>query len=918
MNQYDNSPYFEKGVDESFLTDYFGDQAQARVYEGGMLVTHLTEDMARRKMNEHLDSVIEPAFLADIACTEDQFRGRVEYLIKKHPSLRADLIVNEAGKYYLIFRKEGQADCFYRDIRHLADPDSPGQISPKQKAYFSAYYHMKLDEVQHRPGLIPHFYCFRLKDSLCLFGIMVSHLVSDGESVKLLGEELLSQGPGTGEKDHLYAWLRTVGDPLPAEVTAFWQSYLYGRPVTGIPFTGPGKEGYDSGNRIVEFDQKEYDLLSQYSRKHKVTPIECFQYIIGQSLLDAFDLPCHYMCFTVSCRESIDDKLRDSVAYMGRGRPLFIERGQTLADFAFKMRKIRKFSYSRDEDTFHRFREICLKPDSFVMTFMTKSLTEEMRPQGGVDYPFGALLRIGDGGIILDFRWNRNLYSEETIDLFIDTMKRRLSETIKGNLYWEKLPLDSTKERLLRISREVPARAAISYRKGDAFAEVTYSALWKDMEKLGSWLERENLTDHRRIVLIGTPSYEWILTALTVLGTNSMLIPLNDGLSSEELTELLERIRPDIIFYEEGQERKWAGSCRAYSFSSVSELEADSDSSYSLLPADPDRPALVIFTSGSTGRAKGVVHTERSLLVQTQVLAECPGMLYTEMLNVPLFHMMGFSAIMHLSLCMGVGLYVSGGGRYLFDEIQKIRPVALKLTPLQARLLSEAVKDMSTEEFIEFSGGRIQEIVATGAPLEPPLRKHIEELGLHPSNGYGMTEAGGGITIEYGETPAGSVGPLHPCFDYKIDHPDSEGYGVLYLSGPSVFAGYLDDPEETEKVLKEGWLKTGDVAKIDKNGYLFLRGRADNLIVLQTGENVSPEPVEKKISLIPGVIECLVFEEKGALAVRIYPKADVSQEEIQTALIDLNKDFSRNEKISYIYFSEEPLERTATGKLKRR
>ena len=144
------------------------------------------------------------------------------------------------------------------------------------------------------------------------------------------------------------------------------------------------------------------------------------------------------------------------------------------------------------------------------------------------------------------------------------------------------------------------------------------------------------------------------------------------------------------------------------------------------------------------------------------------------------------------------------------------------------------------------------------------------------------------------------------------------------ISGPTVFEGYYKDTEETEKMLVDGWLHTGDLGYIDDKRNLYVIGRLKNLIVLSNGENVSPEELEHSIEKIPGVEECMVFEETDKLCVSIYPKKEFLEELGEQVLVSFEKSVRElNQKnlsykfISKVYVRNEPFERTATGKIKR-
>lgn len=141
----------------------------------------------------------------------------------------------------------------------------------------------------------------------------------------------------------------------------------------------------------------------------------------------------------------------------------------------------------------------------------------------------------------------------------------------------------------------------------------------------------------------------------------------------------------------------------------------------------------------------------------------------------------------------------------------------------------------------------------------------------------------------------------------------------MIISGISVFDGYFEDQEETEKILRDGWLHTGDIGRIDEDRYLYIVGRSKNILILSNGENIIPEELEKAVSAIPVVKECLVFKKDEKLAVRIY--AGTPEPELENHLKDevrkLNGTMPAYKQIRIVELAAEPLPKTATGKLKR-
>jgi len=157
-------------------------------------------------------------------------------------------------------------------------------------------------------------------------------------------------------------------------------------------------------------------------------------------------------------------------------------------------------------------------------------------------------------------------------------------------------------------------------------------------------------------------------------------------------------------------------------------------------------------------------------------------------------------------------------------------------------------------------GGTMRLCISGGAGISPEVVEGFEKLGFTFLQGYGLTETSPIISVNrIGGNRPGSVGPVIPDMEIRIDAPDADGNGEIVVRGPNVMAGYQNDPVETAKVLDpDGWFRTGDYGHVDRDGYLFITGRKKNVIVAKNGKNVYPEEIELKICTDPLVLECMV------------------------------------------------------------
>ena len=221
-------------------------------------------------------------------------------------------------------------------------------------------------------------------------------------------------------------------------------------------------------------------------------------------------------------------------------------------------------------------------------------------------------------------------------------------------------------------------------------------------------------------------------------------------------------------------------------------------------------------------------------------------------------------------------------------------------------------------------GGELDIIIMGGAPINQQIINRFDSYSIKILNGYGITECSPFVSINRRyHYRAGSIGQALPEVKVKIDNPDENGEGEICVQGDIVMLGYYNMPEETEKAMEGGWFHTGDLGKIDKDGFIYITGRIKNLIILSNGKNVSPEELETLIGRIPGVVECLVSEEDNKLVAEIYPDEEFrdAQSDIQTYFNDqidqLNDTLPPYKAIAKVIIRDTEFVKTTTKKIKR-
>jgi long-chain acyl-CoA synthetase len=189
------------------------------------------------------------------------------------------------------------------------------------------------------------------------------------------------------------------------------------------------------------------------------------------------------------------------------------------------------------------------------------------------------------------------------------------------------------------------------------------------------------------------------------------------------------------------------------------------------------------------------------------------------------------------------------------------------------------------KEVIDSLGGKLEMIVCGGAALDPKYENGLYDLGIQVINGYGTTECSPIITCNRLDNfKFGSSGYALECNNVMINEPDKNGVGEIYAKGSNVMVGYYNEPEATEEAFDGEWFKTGDYGYIDDEGFLYIKGRKKNLIVLSNGKNVSPEEIENKLLTIDYVKEVVVYAENGAITAEFYLDPKVNNEDIKSRL----------------------------------
>lgn len=446
-----------------------------------------------------------------------------------------------------------------------------------------------------------------------------------------------------------------------------------------------------------------------------------------------------------------------------------------------------------------------------------------------------------------------------------------------------------------------------------------------------------------KIAVIGKTSYEYLVFSTGVLISGNVLVPFSPEISVSEALDLFERADIEMLLYEEEfseNAKAIKDACTKLgmmcSFERAEDIyctfsEESDCSSLADFKTDGSECAIIIYTSGTTGVKKGVMLSMDALVGNVMYREYCTD-IFTEgvvaLSVLPMHHTFCFSGDYLKNLKDGLQVCLNGDFRNIAENLLRYQPAVIRIVPMVAQSLLAKVKMIlkrnpsftPREAAEEVFGKNIRWLISGGAYLNPELTEEYEKFGIFLRQGYGMTEAGCRISVPDEEVSRESVGRVIDICDIRIQN------GEIQVKTPTVMMGYYKMPEETKEMFtSDGWLKTGDIGYVTEDGQLFITGRVKNLIILSSGENVSPEAIEKKFGATELVEEVLVFGENNRIVAEIYPDFEYAKAngitdiyaELERIVDSMNKTAKASHIISKVRIRNAPFEKTGPGKIKR-
>lgn len=492
---------------------------------------------------------------------------------------------------------------------------------------------------------------------------------------------------------------------------------------------------------------------------------------------------------------------------------------------------------------------------------------------------------------------------------------------------------------------------------------------WKDQEVSYADLLQEAVyfaklfpDSAEKVLIFSENRPEWIYSFLGSWKNNCTVIPVDYLSTVDEVSYIVNDCLPDVVFCSREREAVFRSVLKSIAYAPLllvyedvgtADLRAGKDAvEMDFAKGSLKETALIIYTSGTTGDPKGVMLSYENVLANVEAVSIGVPIYSSDervMLLLPLHHIFPLlgSLVAPLSVGATIAMSPSLQPQDIISTLQNNQVTIIIGVPRLYKTICKGVMDKINQKKIArllfsvaekagsqaFSrvifkavhqkfGGKLKYLVCGGAALDPDVGRNFMTLGFEILEGFGMTEAAPMITFTRpGQVTIGSAGTAMSCTSIEIRD------GEIVASGKNIMQGYLNRPEETAEVLKDGWLYTGDLGRLDEEGRLFITGRRKEIIVLASGKNINPVLVEQKLeSLTDCINEVGVFVKDDILQAVIQPDFKKVRAREITELDDFfrwkiidtyNKTVSPSKRILKFTLIDEELPKTRLSKLRR-
>lgn len=496
---------------------------------------------------------------------------------------------------------------------------------------------------------------------------------------------------------------------------------------------------------------------------------------------------------------------------------------------------------------------------------------------------------------------------------------------------------------------------ALIMRMGYREVSLSYAEVYKLSKKFAVFLKKQGLKRGDKVLILAPNSPYWICSWWGSLLGGYIPVPLDKQSTANLVERIASQIDAKIIFKYLYYKQELPKSLKSHDLDFSEELLEGIDASEFAEPQiDENEIAELMYTSGTTGDPKGVMLTHKNISSNLQslspLIAEAKkgiseGDVFLSIL--PLSHIFEQLAGFLLPFSRGAAIVYAHSPAAIKDLLKEYRVTHMAAVPEFLRIfmnkieiaaeekgkkklfglllrLSSRIKIKSVQRLLFHSvhknfGGRLHTAASGGAPLDPELEKKWDALGIYLLQGYGLTETSPVVaTNTYEDRRIGSVGKILPGVEVKIAED-----GEIWVKGPNVFQGYFKNKEKTEEAFtSDGWFMTTDIGEMDKDGFLYIKGRKKYMILGPGGQNVYPEDIEFELNKLPGIRDCAVVGlEKPGGAVEIHAVLLLREgalKEVEQYIKQANQRLASYQKIQgWSVWPEEDFPRSATRKVKK-
>ena len=493
----------------------------------------------------------------------------------------------------------------------------------------------------------------------------------------------------------------------------------------------------------------------------------------------------------------------------------------------------------------------------------------------------------------------------------------------KNYPYYDVPFVNDMKELLDYCAENYGNKTAFWHGKGDKEIHHSYIDVRNDVALFATYLHSVGFAG-KHIAILGENSYEWIVAYFAVVNMGGVVVPIDKELDVESITALLKRADVDLLIHSKAYtEEAAATGFKTLSLNDTEEfissgknLITEGDSVYSDYSVDKETMCAIVFTSGTTGEPKGVMLSHKSLCSSAYGAAKNISVSGNSILILPLYHLFGFTAGVLSEFYYGFGIYICNNSRRIIEDCQTAKPQHFFAVPVMLENFLDRLNNPDNQSDTKLLATKecLDLIISGGAPLPEQLITSFSSIGITVLNGYGITECSPIIAtnrnLAYKKNSVGL-----PICTNTVSIINKQ----VAVKGANVMLGYYKNNDATTAAFDSDWFKTGDLGFIDEDGFLFLTGRVNNLIVLSSGKNVSPEELEALISNVDGVQEVVVYGNGNCITAEIFPQNGNMnlQEEIKKSVNMLNENLPMYKRITSILFRNTEFEKTATKKIKR-